>query len=332
MLLLQVHKKQEKINERNEDIYIKKGKKRERTRKKKGKNKLECSFSTFFSHRLVLAVFSVSLELHAVGSITGLDGEDGAEVTGEDLTVLVLLDGGDDGGVDLLLEGDTFIRDLLLAGGCGLSFLATEESSGGLGLLFSLGAGEGLLVNLVEDLSVSEVDLGGGGDDVTAVDTAEGDTVVLVGTGDDEGLLVSGIDVLEDDAVAATEATGEHDGDGAGLDGGGLASGFGTLLGSVLGGLLSGSHFVVEEKSLRKNKRRKVFCVVEIFVWIGNPWICFMMVVKLIFKKYYELYKQMKFENMKTFINQNSFHPFFFFFFLEHFQKKEQSFSLVDFV
>ena len=215
--------------------------------------------------------FSIFLELHAVGSITGLDGEDGAEVTGEDLTVLVLLDGGDDGGVDLLLEGDTLIRDLLLAGGGGLSFLTTEESSGGLGLLFSLGAGEGLLVNLVEDLSVSEVDLGGGGDNVTAVDTAEGDTVVLVGTGDDEGLLVSGIDVLEDDAVAATEATGEHDGDGTGLDGGGLASGFGTLLGSVLGGLLSGSHFVVEEKkSLRKIKGERFFVLLKL-LWIGNP-------------------------------------------------------------
>jgi len=225
-------------------IYIKKGKKRERTRKKKGKNKLECSFSTFFSHRLVLAVFfSVSLELHAVGSITGLDGEDGAEVTGEDLTVLVLLDGGDDGGVDLLLEGDTLVRDLLLAGGGGASFLTAEESSGGLGLLLRLGAGEGLLVDLIEDLSVTEVNLGGGGDDVTAVDTAEGDTVVLVGTGDDEGLLVVGIDVLEDDAVTTTEAAGEHDGDGAGGDSGGLAGGLGALLGGVLG-LLSGSHCV----------------------------------------------------------------------------------------
>jgi hypothetical protein len=192
----------------------------------------------------------VYLEVHAVRAVTGLDGEDGAEVTGENLAVLVLLDGGDDGGVDLLLEGNTGIRDLLLAGGGGLSFLLSEESSGGLSLLFGLGASEGLLVNLGDDgVGGGEVDLGGGGDDVTAVDTAEGDTVVLVRARDDEGVLVLSIDVLEDDAVATTEAAGEHDGDGTSGDG--LLAGRGSLLGGVLGllgGVLSGGHFVKKEK------------------------------------------------------------------------------------
>jgi len=185
-----------------------------------------------------------NLEVHAVRNVALLDGEDGAEVAGEDLTVLVLLDGGDDGGVDLLLEGNTLIGDLLLAGGGGLSILLSEEASGGLGLLFLLLAGEDLLVDLLEELGVDggEIDLGGGGDDVTTVDTTEGNTVVLVGAGDDEGVLVLSIDVLEDDAVATTEAASEHDGDGAGGDG--LLAGD-NLLGSVLGLLgsgLSGSH------------------------------------------------------------------------------------------
>lgn len=198
----------------------------------------EEDFSSFLQ-----VLLKKNLELHAVGSITGLDGEDRAEVAREDLAVLVLLDGGDDGGVDLLLEGDTLIRDLLLAsGGGGLGGLLAEEAGGGLSLLLLLGAGEGGLGDLGE-ISTGEVDLGGGGDDVAAVDTAEGDTVVLVGTGDNEGLGVLSVDLLEDDAVAATEASGEHDGDGARGDG--LLARRSGLLGGVLGLLGSlGSHFL----------------------------------------------------------------------------------------
>lgn len=92
-----------------------------------------------------------------------------------------------------------------------------EESL--LGLLLSLlllgevvGSGD-----LLEGLGVNtaDVDTGAGGDHVTSVDTAEGDTVDLEGTGDEENTL---LEVLEENDTLSTEAAGEEDQNGTGLE------------------------------------------------------------------------------------------------------------------
>lgn len=56
----------------------------------------------------------------------------------------------------------------------------------------------------------------GCGDDVSGVDSAQGNTVDLEGAGDQEDTLVEGLQ--ENDALA-TEATSEEDQDGTGLEG-----------------------------------------------------------------------------------------------------------------
>lgn len=60
-----------------------------------------------------------------------------------------------------------------------------------------------------------DVDLVGGGDDVSGVDASQGNAVDLEGAGDEQNTLVEGLE--EDDALAA-EAAGEKDQDGAGLE------------------------------------------------------------------------------------------------------------------
>ena len=65
-------------------------------------------------------------------------------------------------------------------------------------------------------IQAGDVDLVGGGDDVSGVDPAQGHAVDLEGAGDEEDTLVEGLE--EDDALAA-EAAGEQDQDGTGLKG-----------------------------------------------------------------------------------------------------------------
>ena len=70
--------------------------------------------------------------------------------------------------------------------------------------------------NLLEGLGVNTGDIhaGAGGDHVAGVDTAEGDTVDLEGTGDEENTL---LEVLEENDTLTTEAAGEEDQNGTGL-------------------------------------------------------------------------------------------------------------------
>lgn len=99
----------------------------------------------------------------------------------------------------------------------GLLSLLEESLSGG--LLLGLLGGEVLGLGDLLDLGgveAGDVDLVGGGDDVSGVDSSQGDTVDLEGTGDQEDTLVESLE--EDDALAA-EATGEEDQDGTGLEG-----------------------------------------------------------------------------------------------------------------
>lgn len=98
-----------------------------------------------------------------------------------------------------------------------LGLLALLEESVGASLLLGLLGGEvlwlGDLVNLLL-VEAGDVDLVGGGNDVSGVDAAQGDTVDLEGTGDEEDALV---EVLEEDDALATETAGEEDQDGTGL-------------------------------------------------------------------------------------------------------------------
>ena len=69
----------------------------------------------------------------------------------------------------------------------------------------------------------------GCGDNVAGVDAAEGDTVDLEGTGDEEDTLA---EVLQKDDALAAEATSEEDEDGTGSEGGsgsGRSDGFADL-------------------------------------------------------------------------------------------------------
>ena len=68
---------------------------------------------------------------------------------------------------------------------------------------------DGRLVN------TANVDALAGGDHIAGVDTAEGNTVDLEGTGNEEDTL---LEVLKEDDTLATEATGEEDQDGTGLE------------------------------------------------------------------------------------------------------------------
>lgn len=61
----------------------------------------------------------------------------------------------------------------------------------------------------------ADVNSGPGGDNVAGVDAADGDTVNLEGAGNEEDTLGEG---LEEDNALATEATGEKDQDGTGLE------------------------------------------------------------------------------------------------------------------
>lgn len=92
-----------------------------------------------------------------------------------------------------------------------------EESLLGL-LLLALLLGEvvgggslldGLLVNTLD------VDARAGGDHIAGVHPSERNTVDLEGAGDEENTLV---EVLEEDDTLATEATGEEDQNGTGLE------------------------------------------------------------------------------------------------------------------
>lgn len=99
-----------------------------------------------------------------------------------------------------------------------LGLLALLEEGVGASLLLGLLGGEvlwlGDLVNLLL-VEAGDVDLVGGGNDVSGVDAAEGDAVDLEGAGDQQDTLLK---VLEEDDALATEAAGEEDQDGAGLE------------------------------------------------------------------------------------------------------------------
>jgi hypothetical protein len=147
------------------------------------------------------------------------------------------LDGGEESGINGLLVLLPLVRH-----DSGLA-VSVEEFL----LVLSVGlAGvlEVVIVDIGGDRHLGDVNLGGGGNNVSLVDALEGDSVDLEGAGDEEE---AGLKDLEDDSPLSTEAAGEEDHDGPGGDGG-------TGLGGVLGlaGLLGHSDIVsrVEPGSL----------------------------------------------------------------------------------
>ena len=100
-----------------------------------------------------------------------------------------------------------------------LGLLSLLEESLLTSLLLSLLGGEvlglGDLVNLLL-VEAGDVDLVGGGDDVSGVDSSQGNAVDLEGAGDEEDTLLEG---LQENDPLASEATSEEDENGTGLKG-----------------------------------------------------------------------------------------------------------------
>lgn len=167
-----------------------------------------------------------------MGLITGLEREVRGQVL---LEKRGLLDLGDESSVDILLVRDSLSLELLL-------LTLGEELL--LGLLLGGRSGEvggGELVGL----DTGNVDLGGGSNDVSGVDSSERNTVDLEGAGDEQSAVLKR---LEEDNSLASESASKENEDSAGnkrrsdlglvLDlGDGDLGGLGDV---PLGGLLSG--------------------------------------------------------------------------------------------
>lgn len=119
-----------------------------------------------------------------------------------------LLDLGNQGGVDSLLVGDSLSLDLVLGK------LLVEESGLGLLGLGGLLSGEvgGVVLGHVDRL---DVNLGGGGDDVTSVNSSQWDTVDLEWARHQQGVVLQ---VLQVHNSLASESTGQQDQHGTGHD------------------------------------------------------------------------------------------------------------------
>lgn len=181
-----------------------------------------------------IAQILANLELESVRLLTLGKRESGSKVLGH-------------GRTSLLNSGDhSLVKSLLVSNlGLGVSLLVSgvsKESS------LSLDLGSLLLVevgvvDLLIDFDVRDVDLGRGGNDVSLVDTSDGNTVDLEGTSDEEKTRV---ELLKENDALATETTSEEDEDGTGGDGRlelgllvDLAVGLGNT--NVLGGVEAGS-------------------------------------------------------------------------------------------
>jgi len=158
-----------------------------------------------------------------VGLVTLAEAERGGKVAGEHVD---LLDVGNESLVNGLLVSRPAAGNLLLLGLLALleeSLLASLL----LGLLGGVVLGLGNLLNLGL-VDAGKVDLERGGDNISGVDAAEGNTVDLEGAGNEEDALVEG---LEEDDTLATEATGQENQDGTGLEGAAGSPGTGGLAG-----------------------------------------------------------------------------------------------------
>ena len=147
-------------------------------------------------------------------------GETSAEILSEN-SILGILNVLQNGTIDSFLSFESLLGDLLLLGGFSEELVLTSL----LGLAVLL---EECVVDL-GSINSLEVDLGGGGQSVSLIHSLEGDTVDLVGAGNEEETRGK---LLEENNAAATEATSEDNQHGTG--GNTLAELGGLVLGALL--------------------------------------------------------------------------------------------------
>mmetsp|Transcript_8449 Transcript_8449/g.12765 ORF Transcript_8449/g.12765 Transcript_8449/m.12765 type:complete len:215 (-) Transcript_8449:8-652(-) len=174
-----------------------------------------------------------SLKGHLVGPVVLSKGKVGSKVVLQQRSSLNSLE---DGGIHLLLVSLALIRD-----NSGLGGIIGEESFLTIG---RLGGGTGKVgIGNAGHINSTNIDLGGGSDNISLVDTTEGNTVNLVGSSHKEK---TRIQCLQADNTLSTEASREEDTDGSGGEGGAdlggvLLLGAGVLvLGHVVGGVVTG--------------------------------------------------------------------------------------------
>lgn len=177
------------------------------------------------------------LELELVESVTLGKTPRRLQVLGK---VLNLLDGSDKSGINGLL------LSLLLLGERLLLLAFTEEFSF-LGRLGGLGLSEVSIVDRLRDRDTGDVDLGGGGNDISLAHSTKRDTVELVGTRDQKQARV---ELLEENNSLARESASKENKNGTGGNAGtedSLARGLSRYLGLadilsrvVLGSLVGG--------------------------------------------------------------------------------------------
>jgi hypothetical protein len=126
-----------------------------------------------------------------------------------------LLEVGGNGGVNRFLHGKSLSGD-----GVG-SLLSTELSASSVSLV-TVSSSESSISDL-GNINSGKRDLGGGGHGVDLVNTLKGDTVDLVGSGDEEE---TGIKSLEHNDSLSTESSGEEDEDATGFKSGSELRGF----------------------------------------------------------------------------------------------------------
>jgi len=155
------------------------------------------------------------LELHEVRILAVAEGEVSREVISEELD---LLDRGDDGLIDLLLElsaGSS--RELVLLVELCLSLAGDLVDAKELCVEAALVEGLVLLEGLVSDareVDALKLDLGAGGEKVVLGNAAERDTVEAEWAGDKEEARL--LELLQEDDALASETAGKDDADSAG--------------------------------------------------------------------------------------------------------------------
>lgn len=117
------------------------------------------------------------------------------------------LEVGHDGGIDGLLDGNSVSGDLV-------GSLLSSESSAGFEALVAGSSFEGRVSDLV-NVNSGEINGGRGSDGVNLVDALDGDTVDLVGSGNEEH---SRVKSLEEDDSLSSESSGEEDKNASGFE------------------------------------------------------------------------------------------------------------------
>jgi len=158
-----------------------------------------------------LGTWEAALELHCMRILTSREGESRVEVSGK---LIDLLAGSNELLINLLLELHTCRVNRELLPDLGLQVLAGrgiagKEASSTLAELGSLG----LLEESVSDIlhiNARDVNLGGGGNDVSSSDATKRNTVELIGARDQKE---TALKTLQEDCTAAGKATSNDDDD-----------------------------------------------------------------------------------------------------------------------